>query len=263
MYASLTYFCFTNMRSKVHRFSVISSWKFKNGNGTHCISKVFYTEIDGTIYVLHTNSYFTFDFAKCSKGWKHLFLSTIHTCYSVYIPNFFVTEDITSSLTSRSRNGWTPSVCSYCEIRSIWVQRIGSVGFGIVSANPAPDTFAFCNRKLSKCAYLTTIKEHKLVKWYVPYLTSWKGRYKIPYPTGGYVFLPRAPKAQGEEILVHSHGVRCFIPPRPTVEVRHSWPVHPTNWRNFYLQVRYKYTLPPDEVRYNYSKIYTLPHGRR
>ena len=166
MYASLTYFCFTNMRSKVHRFSVISSWKFKNGNGTHCISKVFYTEIDGTIYVLHTNSYFTFDFAKCSKGWKHLFLSTIHTCYSVYIPNFFVTEDITSSLTSRSRNGWTPSVCSYCEIRSIWVQRIGSVGFGIVSANPAPDTFAFCNRKLSKCAYLTTIKEHKLVKWY-------------------------------------------------------------------------------------------------
>ena len=38
--------------------------------------------------------------------------------------------------------------------------------------------------------------------WHVPYLNSWKGRYKIPYPTGGYVFLPRAPKAQGEEILV-------------------------------------------------------------
>ena len=69
-----------------------------------------------------------------------------------------------------------------------------------------------------------------LWKWIlnVPYLNSWKGRYKIPHPTGMYVFLPRAPKAQGEEILVHSHGVRCFIPPRPTVEVRHSWPVHPT-----------------------------------
>ena len=63
---------------------------------------------------------------------------------------------------------------------------------------------------------------------YVPYLNSWKGRYKIPHPTGMYVFLPRAPKAQGEEILVHSHRVRCFIPPRLTVEVRHSWPVHPT-----------------------------------
>ena len=47
----------------------------------------------------------------------------------------------------------------------------------------------------------------------VPYLNSWKGRYKIPYPTGGYVFLPRAPKAQGEEILVPSHGVRYLYLP--------------------------------------------------
>ena len=48
---------------------------------------------------------------------------------------------------------------------------------------------------------------------YVPYLNSWKGRYKIPHPTGRYKFLPRAPKAQGEEILVPSHGVKySYLP---------------------------------------------------
>ena len=56
------------------------------------------------------------------------------------------------------------------------------------------------------------------------YLTSTVGRGGIKYltPREGTKFLPRAPKAQGEEILVPSHGVRCFIPPRPTVEVGHS-----------------------------------------
>ena len=81
------------------------------------------------------------------KRWKH---SLLLTCNSVYVPNFFVTECFTSSLTSSSRYGRTPSVCSQCKIGSIGVQRIGSVRFSIVSANPAPNTFAFYKHKKLK-----------------------------------------------------------------------------------------------------------------
>ena len=48
---------------------------------------------------------------------------------------------------------------------------------------------------------VTSLSKDFLEVTYVPYLTSWKGRYKIPHPTGRYKFLSRAPKAQGKEIF--------------------------------------------------------------
>ena len=64
----------------------------------------------------------------------------------------------------------------------------------------------------------------------MPLLTSWVGRNKIPYPVGtilslmareGTKSLPLAPSAREKEICTFTRGVRYFIPPLPTVEVRY------------------------------------------
>jgi len=93
------------------------------------------------------------------------------------------------------------------------------------------------------------------------YLTSTVGRGGIKYLTPRVkvrISFPRAEGARGRNFSTFTHGVRCFIPPRLTVEVRHSWPVTLVSAGG-----KVFYTLPHQEVRYNYSKIYTLPHGRR